>query len=210
MPGRFPLVLLSPGFSMPRSTLTTLADDLASRGCVVAAVDHAYEAVGRAFPGGRVLTCLACEQVATDQERAQVAVGRARDLSFVLDRLTTLRTTSGTLHGRSALPFGRMIDFRRIAPAAWLRTLGLNPDPMSEDIHLLGSAATGYRPADRGTGAQPLHARRPRLPVRAESALPARVRRPRWPTAPTRPVSRRGTSWRARHLRPGQWSCPSP
>ncbi|QIP85507.1 hypothetical protein GLX30_17340 [Streptomyces sp. Tu 2975] len=41
--GRFPLVLLSPGFSMPRSTLTALANDLASRGYVVAAVDHAHD-----------------------------------------------------------------------------------------------------------------------------------------------------------------------
>lgn len=40
-PGRFPLVLLSPGFSMPRGTLTALADDLAGSGYVVASVDHA-------------------------------------------------------------------------------------------------------------------------------------------------------------------------
>ncbi|WP_395577037.1 alpha/beta hydrolase family protein [Streptomyces sp. BK79] len=115
--GRFPMVLLSPGFSMPRSTLTTLANDLASRGYVVAAVDHAYESVGTAFPGGRVLTCLACERVDTDQERARVAVGRAHDLSFVIDRLTALRASSGTIHGHSGFPFARMIDSRRIGVA---------------------------------------------------------------------------------------------
>ncbi|TXS44268.1 alpha/beta hydrolase family protein [Streptomyces sp. t39] len=115
--GRFPMVLLSPGFSMPRTTLTTLANDLASRGYVVAAVDHAYESVGTAFPGGRVLTCRACGTVATDQERAQVAVGRAHDLSFVIDRLTTTRASSGTAHGHSGLPLARMIDPRRIGVA---------------------------------------------------------------------------------------------
>lgn len=115
--GRFPMVLLSPGFAMPRSTLTTLADDLASRGYVVAAVDHAYESVGTAFPGGRVLTCLACERVATDQERARVAVGRAHDLSFVIDRLTTLRASSGTIHRHSGTPFAQLIDPRRIGVA---------------------------------------------------------------------------------------------
>ncbi|MEU6459900.1 alpha/beta hydrolase [Streptomyces sp. NPDC047065] len=114
--GRFPLVLLSPGFSMPRTTLTTLANDLASRGYVVAAVDHAYESVGTSFPGGRMLTCLACERVATDEERAQVAVDRARDLSFVIDQLSTLRAPSGMSHGQEILlPYARMVDSRRIA-----------------------------------------------------------------------------------------------
>ncbi|MFG2540837.1 alpha/beta hydrolase family protein [Streptomyces sp. NPDC048594] len=115
--GRFPLVLLSPGFSMPRGTLTTLANDLASRGYVVAAVDHAYESVGTSFPGGRVLTCLACERVATDEEKAQVAVDRARDLSFVIDRLSTLRSSPGTPHGQQSLPYARMVDMRRIGAA---------------------------------------------------------------------------------------------
>ncbi|MGW7432384.1 alpha/beta hydrolase family protein [Streptomyces sp. NPDC054861] len=115
--GRFPLVLLSPGFSMPRTTLTALANDLASRGYVVAAVDHAYESVGTSFPGGRVLTCRACERVATDEERARVAVNRARDLSFVIDRLTTPRAPSGTARGQRSLPYPRMVDTRWIGVA---------------------------------------------------------------------------------------------
>ncbi|MFE9844157.1 hypothetical protein [Streptomyces goshikiensis] len=45
--------------TMPRSTLTTLAEELASRGRVVAAVDHAYESDGTLFPGGRTLSCKA-------------------------------------------------------------------------------------------------------------------------------------------------------
>jgi dienelactone hydrolase len=115
--GRFPLVLLSPGFSMPRSTLTTLADDLASRGYVVATVDHAYESVGTALPDGRVLTCAACDQVSTDEERARVAVGRAHDLSFVIDRLTTPGPPSRTVRGRTSLRYAHMIDPRRIGVA---------------------------------------------------------------------------------------------
>ncbi|MFI0816823.1 alpha/beta hydrolase family protein [Streptomyces sp. NPDC021098] len=90
-PGRFPLVLLSPGFSMPRTTLTSVADDLASRGYVVASVDHAYESVGTAFPGGRMLTCVACGQVETSEEKAALARGRAKDMSFVIDELTKAR-----------------------------------------------------------------------------------------------------------------------
>ncbi|MED7948133.1 alpha/beta hydrolase family protein [Streptomyces sp. BE303] len=85
---RYPLVVLSPGFTMPRAALTSLAEDLASRGYVVAAVDHAYESDGTVFPGGRVLTCKACEQVFPDGSLHRVSDGRARDASFVLDRLT--------------------------------------------------------------------------------------------------------------------------
>ncbi|MFC9816424.1 alpha/beta hydrolase family protein [Streptomyces virginiae] len=85
--GRHPLVVLSPGFTVHRATLTALAEDLASRGYVVAAVDHAYESVGTAFPGGRVLTCLACDKAQETGMRA-VSDNRARDVSFLLDRLT--------------------------------------------------------------------------------------------------------------------------
>ncbi|MFB4423718.1 alpha/beta hydrolase family protein [Streptomyces sp. QL37] len=93
--GRFPLVLLSPGFGNPRATMTSLAEDLASRGYVVASVDHAYESMGTAFPGGGVLPCAACDAAlaAPDEEAERevlkaVSTGRAADLSFVLDRLT--------------------------------------------------------------------------------------------------------------------------
>ncbi|MCG5215266.1 alpha/beta hydrolase [Streptosporangium soli] len=88
--GRYPLVVLSPGFSLPRTTLTLVAEDLASRGYVVAAVDHAYESSGTAFPGGRMTTCVACE-LAEDRGIKVVAEGRAKDVSFVLDELTGRR-----------------------------------------------------------------------------------------------------------------------
>ncbi|MDF6020420.1 alpha/beta hydrolase [Streptomyces sp. JH34] len=114
-PGRFPLVLLSPGFGTPRATLTSLAEDLASRGYVVASVDHAYESTGTSFPGGRVLTCAACDadnatpdEAAARALRKRVSTGRAADLAFVLDRLTG---------NRPAWDHARMIDPRRVAAA---------------------------------------------------------------------------------------------
>lgn len=79
-----PLVLLSPGFGMPRATLTGLAEDIAGRGYVVAAIGHNYEAYGITFPGGHTTTCAACGA----SEPARVGVVRAQDTSFVLDRLT--------------------------------------------------------------------------------------------------------------------------
>lgn len=43
-PGRRPLVLFSPGYGMSRLSFQQLGEELASRGYVVAAVDHTYEA----------------------------------------------------------------------------------------------------------------------------------------------------------------------
>ncbi|MDQ0795803.1 alpha/beta hydrolase [Streptomyces sp. B1I3] len=112
-PGRFPLVLLSPGFGNPRATVTSLAEDLASRGYVVASVDHAYESAGTELPDGRLLTCVACERLEsapTEEAREElgrlVSTGRAADLSFVLDRLTG---------HRPAWKNSRMVDRRRVA-----------------------------------------------------------------------------------------------
>ncbi|MEV8228821.1 alpha/beta hydrolase [Streptomyces sp. NPDC079167] len=113
--GRFPLVLLSPGFGNPRATVTSLAEDLASRGYVVASVDHAYESAGTELPDGRLLTCVACdkmESAPSEEARKElgrlVSTGRAADLSFVLDRLTG---------HRPAWKSSRVIDPARVAVA---------------------------------------------------------------------------------------------
>lgn len=82
-----PLVVLSPGFTNSRSTLTALAEDLASHGYVVAGIDHTYESYATAFPDGRVTTCLARERRGNGSQE-KVAAGRAADVSFVLGELT--------------------------------------------------------------------------------------------------------------------------
>ncbi|MEU0572112.1 prolyl oligopeptidase family serine peptidase [Nonomuraea sp. NPDC005983] len=86
-----PLVVLSPGFGKPRSTLTALAEDLASRGYVVAAIDHTYESVATTFPDGRVTTCVPCEGDHDPSLFTKLSKGRAADVSYVLDQLTGAR-----------------------------------------------------------------------------------------------------------------------
>jgi dienelactone hydrolase len=84
-----PLVVLSPGFTNPRSVLTGLAEDLASHGYVAAGIDHTYESFATAFPDGRVTTCLAREAPRRGPAFwEKVVTGRAADVSFVLDELT--------------------------------------------------------------------------------------------------------------------------
>ncbi|MBP2704220.1 alpha/beta hydrolase [Microbispora sp. RL4-1S] len=84
-----PLVVLSPGFTEPVSTLTSLAEDLASRGYVVAGIDHTYENYATTLSDGRVAECLACDSDTDPGFGAGVVKSRAADVSFVLDRLTS-------------------------------------------------------------------------------------------------------------------------
>jgi dienelactone hydrolase len=82
--GTLPLVMLSPGWSFPRATLTSLAEELASRGYAVAAIGHNYEAP-MSLPGGETTPCLACP---TGPDGSDVTADRAADFSFALDELT--------------------------------------------------------------------------------------------------------------------------
>ncbi|WP_063804170.1 alpha/beta hydrolase family protein [Streptomyces roseifaciens] len=93
-----PLVVLSPGFGMSRLTLTALGEDLASRGYAVAAVDHTYEAPVE-FPGGRIETCETCAK----PDMAAVVRNRAKDFSFLLDRLTAPGSPLAVDRGRIAV-----------------------------------------------------------------------------------------------------------
>ncbi|MET9023019.1 lipase [Actinopolymorpha sp. NPDC004070] len=102
----YPLVVLSPGFSFPRTSLTALAEDLASSGYVVATVEHTYESVATTFPDGHVTTCVACER--EDLDPRQVVLGRAADVSFALDEL---------VGPHPAWPLSGLIDPSRIGMA---------------------------------------------------------------------------------------------
>jgi dienelactone hydrolase len=82
-----PLVVLSPGHSKPRATLTSTAEDLASHGYFVAVIGHTYENVGQSFPDGRVTTCVTCETPKDESDWIRLNRGRAADTSFVIDVL---------------------------------------------------------------------------------------------------------------------------
>ena len=103
-----PLVVLSPGFTSPRSTLTALAEDLASHGYVVAGIDHTYESFATAFPDGRVTTCRAREGPRGRGFWEKVTAGRAADVCFVLGELTG---------AHPAWPGAALIDPSRMAMA---------------------------------------------------------------------------------------------
>ena len=97
-----PLVVLSPGWTQPRATLTTWAEDLASHGYLVVTIDHTYENRAQTFPDGHVTECAAC---AFDDDEAtfwpKYYEVHAADTSFVLDKVLGSR-------------WGKLIDSNRI------------------------------------------------------------------------------------------------
>ncbi|WP_410606569.1 alpha/beta hydrolase family protein [Amycolatopsis sp. lyj-109] len=90
-----PLVVLSPGYTKPRATLSALAEDLASHGYAVAVVGHTYENAGQSFPDGHFAGCASCEVPHDTAFWQKLERGRAADVSFVLDSL--LRSRPGLI-----------------------------------------------------------------------------------------------------------------
>ncbi|MFG2651893.1 alpha/beta hydrolase family protein [Streptomyces sp. NPDC048436] len=123
--GKHPLVVLSPGFTLHRATLTALAETLASHGYLVAVVDHAYESFGTEFPGdkgsSRIRTCVACRKVeeapggdaGEKKMLAKATRNRAADISFVIDELTAGSRPGGGRHP----DYAALVDTRRIGAA---------------------------------------------------------------------------------------------
>ncbi|WP_406637669.1 alpha/beta hydrolase family protein [Amycolatopsis sp. WGS_07] len=91
--GRFPLVLFSPGSSGVRTQNTAWAEELASHGYVVAALDHPYDSAAVVLADGRTITTAT---VSTGDRDEDDRLGdnwtaiRAADLSFALTRLERL------------------------------------------------------------------------------------------------------------------------
>jgi len=112
--GPHPLVLLTHGYTGTLTDYTFLAEDLASRGYVVASVAHTYESTAVEFPDGRlVLSVLGShfrvDALRTDEQTISFAAHvREQDISSVLDELQRRNATSGDF-------LASHLDFRRVA-----------------------------------------------------------------------------------------------
>lgn len=98
--GRAPVLLYSPGYDEPRAFGTNQAEELASRGYLVAAVDHPGDAVVVEFPDGRLY-----EGTKPDEPEIPVEI-RTADVRFVLDKLTELDRGGNPDAARRRLPAG--------------------------------------------------------------------------------------------------------
>ena len=82
----FPLVIFSPGAVASRFTYTTIAQEIARKGYLVACLDHSYDALIVEFPDGRLIRGIGLDPRYILDLMLQV---RAQDVSFVLDELVS-------------------------------------------------------------------------------------------------------------------------
>ncbi len=110
--GRFPVVLFSPGSGGVRTQNTAWAEELASHGYVVAALDHPYDSAAVVLDDGRTIISETASSGDPDQDE-RLAAGwtaiRAADLGFVLTQL------DGLDRGESADPLSGHLDTGRVA-----------------------------------------------------------------------------------------------
>lgn len=92
---RFPVVLFTPGMGVGRTTNTAWAEELASHGYVVAALDHPYDSATVMFADGRTVH-RGAHPYRSDAEAyrlgERMAAVKAADLSSALTYLTRLDT----------------------------------------------------------------------------------------------------------------------
>ncbi len=110
-----PVVVFTPGYTATFTDYTFLFEDLASRGYVVASVDHTYEATAVEFPDGRFIESVfgshLVDTLRGDEQALSFAVSvRLEDLKFVVSALEGL-------NARSDSPFDGKLDTSRLALA---------------------------------------------------------------------------------------------
>ncbi|MFM9702635.1 alpha/beta hydrolase family protein [Streptomyces galilaeus] len=103
--GRFPVVLFSPGSGGVRTQNTAWAEELASHGYLVAALDHPYDSAAVVLTDGRTIRSRTVSTGDRDKDTALSAgwtAVRAADLGFVLTQLDRLGRgeIAGLLTGR--------------------------------------------------------------------------------------------------------------
>ncbi|MER7756696.1 dienelactone hydrolase family protein [Kitasatospora sp. NPDC097643] len=110
--GRFPVVLFSPGSGGVRTQNTAWAEELASHGYVVAALDHPYDSAAVVLADGRTINTETSSSGDPDKDD-ELAAGwtavRAADLSFVLTQLENVD------RGEAADPLSGHLNTSRVA-----------------------------------------------------------------------------------------------
>jgi dienelactone hydrolase len=109
--GAHPVVVFTHGYTATFTDYSFIFEDLASRGYVVASVDHTYEATAVEFPDGRFLKSVLGSHIGNtwrmdDQAMSLALAARSEDLNFIVHELERLNT--------DASPFTGKLDTSRI------------------------------------------------------------------------------------------------
>ena len=142
-----PVVVFTHGYTGTFTDYTFLFEDLASRGYVVASVDHTYEATAVEFPDGRLVKSVFGSHLAEstwrrDEQGLSFAVSvRSKDLKFVVDELARLNIEAGG-------PFAGKLDLTKVAVAGHslgglAALLGLKQDARFKAAVLLDASMSG-------------------------------------------------------------------
>jgi len=113
--GKHPVVVFTHGYTGTFTDYTFLFEDLASRGYVVASVNHTYEATAVEFPDGRLVKSMVGNHFAhtlqLDDKSTWFAVAaRVSDLKFVMDELQRMNSSRNG-------PFTDKLDLSHVALA---------------------------------------------------------------------------------------------
>lgn len=113
--GIHPVVVFTHGYTGTFTDYTFLFEDLASRGYIVASVNHTYEATATEFPDGRFVTSVLGSYLdntwrGDDKTLALAFSARLQDLRFVVNQIQQINTRNGN-------PFAGRLDLARIAIA---------------------------------------------------------------------------------------------
>jgi dienelactone hydrolase len=113
--GAHPVVVFTHGYTGTFTDYTFIFEDLASRGYVVASVDHTYEATAVEFPDGRFVhsgfgSHLGSRLLEDETALSLALTVRLADLKFVRNELERMNTTA---HG----PFAGKLDTTKVALA---------------------------------------------------------------------------------------------
>lgn len=177
--GRFPVVLFSPGSGGVRTQNTAWAEELASHGYLVAALDHPYDSAVVVLTDGRTIRTTLTSTGDRDKDAASAADAtavRAADLGFVLTQLGRLD------RGEIAGPLTGRLDTGRVAATG---------HSMGELPHCRRPGRTaGSTPSSIWTATRTA----PSLPPSAGRRSPSPRPSPRKPTGVTSPVSPRSSS----------------
>ncbi|WP_433620540.1 alpha/beta hydrolase family protein [Paenibacillus cellulositrophicus] len=105
----YPLILANPGNGSSRFLHTSQAENLASRGYIVAVIDHTYNTFATEFPDGRITTSTTDHLFSPDHDYATERGNRDKlgkvltdDVAFVLDQFELIQSGQipSQLHGR--------------------------------------------------------------------------------------------------------------
>ncbi len=103
--GEHPVVVFSHGYTGTYTDYTFIFEDLASRGYIVASVDHTYEATAVEFPDGRFVESVPGSHL------GNITGNNERDLAFAVSvRLDDLRFVANELERLNAAPAGPFTD----------------------------------------------------------------------------------------------------